>query len=150
MCFLLDYRINAAGTLMTSVPVSIAICSTGDRRDDRRWRRLLLRVHWTGGADERRVPELPRRTRASMAPSCLLLDSRSCVLNGLPVSVSFVQGWGKTIILGVEMHGAPLCISPHEILHGKSVIGSMFGGVKPKQDIPILADKYMNKVQPQT
>lgn len=55
------------------------------------------------------------------------------------------DGWGKTIILGVEMHGAPLCISPHEILHGKSVIGSMFGGVKPKQDIPILADKYMNK-----
>jgi len=75
-----------------------------------------------------------------------LFENRSCVLNGLPVSVSFVQGWGKTIILGVEMHGAPLSISSHEILHGKSVIGSMFGGVKPKQDIPILADKYLNKV----
>lgn len=45
------------------------------------------------------------------------------------------------------MHGAPLAVSSHEILRGKSVIGSMFGGVKPKQDIPILADKYLNKVQ---
>ena len=57
-----------------------------------------------------------------------------------------MQGWGKTIILGVEMHGAPLSIPSRQILHGKSVIGSMFGGVKPKQDIPILADKYLNKV----
>lgn len=56
------------------------------------------------------------------------------------------QGWGKTIILGVEMHGAPLTISSLEILHGKCVMGSQFGGVKPKQDIPILADKYLNKV----
>ncbi|CAN6296202.1 unnamed protein product [Urochloa humidicola] len=55
------------------------------------------------------------------------------------------EGWGKTIILGVEMHGAPVCIPSRQILHGKSVIGSLFGGVKPKQDIPILADKYLNK-----
>lgn len=33
-----------------------------------------------------------------------------------------------------------------EILNGKCVMGSLFGGVKPKQDIPILADKYLNKV----
>ncbi|CAN6301989.1 unnamed protein product [Urochloa humidicola] len=55
------------------------------------------------------------------------------------------EGWGKTIILGVEMHGAPLSIPSLQILHGKSVIGSLFGGVKPKQDIPILADKFLNK-----
>lgn len=54
-------------------------------------------------------------------------------------------GWGKTIILGVEMHGSPLSIPSHEILHGKCVMGSLFGGVKPKDDIPILADKYLNK-----
>jgi S-(hydroxymethyl)glutathione dehydrogenase/alcohol dehydrogenase len=56
------------------------------------------------------------------------------------------EGWGKTIILGVEMHGAPLSIPSLEILNGKCVMGSLFGGVKPKQDIPILADKYLNKV----
>ncbi|EEE58467.1 hypothetical protein OsJ_09715 [Oryza sativa Japonica Group] len=55
------------------------------------------------------------------------------------------EGWGKTIILGVEMHGAPLSIPSLEILNGKCVMGSLFGGVKPKQDIPILADKYLNK-----
>ncbi|KAJ1298439.1 hypothetical protein BS78_01G453500 [Paspalum vaginatum] len=55
------------------------------------------------------------------------------------------DGWGKTIILGVEMHGAPLSIPSLEILNGRSVIGSLFGGVKPKQDIPILADKYLKK-----
>ncbi|GJN08828.1 hypothetical protein PR202_ga26785 [Eleusine coracana subsp. coracana] len=55
------------------------------------------------------------------------------------------EGWGKTIILGVEMHGAPVSIPSLEILHGKSVMGSLFGGVKPKEDIPILADKYLNK-----
>lgn len=43
------------------------------------------------------------------------------------------------------MHGAPLSIPSREILHGKSVMGSLFGGVKPKQDIPILAQKYLNK-----
>ncbi|KAM0834035.1 hypothetical protein ACQ4PT_063880 [Festuca glaucescens] len=55
------------------------------------------------------------------------------------------EGWGKTIILGVEMHGAPFSIPSREILHGKCVMGSLFGGVKPKQDIPILAEKYLNK-----
>ncbi|GJN30529.1 hypothetical protein PR202_gb18842 [Eleusine coracana subsp. coracana] len=55
------------------------------------------------------------------------------------------EGWGKTIILGVEMHGTPVSIPSLEILHGKSVMGSLFGGVKPKEDIPILADKYLNK-----
>ncbi|KAL6645232.1 hypothetical protein ACP70R_016840 [Stipagrostis hirtigluma subsp. patula] len=55
------------------------------------------------------------------------------------------EGWGKTIILGVEMHGAPVSLSSREILHGKCVMGSLFGGVKPKQDIPVLADKYLNK-----
>ena len=57
-----------------------------------------------------------------------------------------MQGWGKTIILGVEMHGAPLSIPSLEILNGKSIMGSLFGGVKPKEDIPILVDKYLDKV----
>jgi S-(hydroxymethyl)glutathione dehydrogenase/alcohol dehydrogenase len=58
-----------------------------------------------------------------------------------------MQGWGKTIILGVEMHGAPLSLPARQILNGKTFTGSLFGGVKPKQDIPILADKYLNKVR---
>ncbi|KAK7282828.1 hypothetical protein RIF29_11909 [Crotalaria pallida] len=55
------------------------------------------------------------------------------------------EGWGKTVILGVEMHGSPLTLSPYGIIRGKTVTGSLFGGLKPKYDIPILAEKYLNK-----
>uniref|UniRef100_A0A5B7B4A0 Putative GroES-like zinc-binding dehydrogenase family protein isoform 2 n=1 Tax=Davidia involucrata TaxID=16924 RepID=A0A5B7B4A0_DAVIN len=54
-------------------------------------------------------------------------------------------GCGKTVILGVEMHGSPLSISPYEILMGRSIMGSVFGGVKAKSDIPIFVKKYLNK-----
>lgn len=57
------------------------------------------------------------------------------------------QGWGQTVILGVEMHGSPLSVNSYEILRGKTVTGSMLGGVKPKIDIPILARKYLDKVK---
>lgn len=57
-----------------------------------------------------------------------------------------MQGWGKTVLLGVEMHGSPLTLSPYEIQTGRSITGSMFGGLKPKSDIPLLAKKYLDKV----
>ncbi|XP_024022891.1 alcohol dehydrogenase-like 1 isoform X2 [Morus notabilis] len=55
------------------------------------------------------------------------------------------EGWGQTVILGMEMHGSPLSVNSYEILRGKTVTGSMLGGVKPKIDIPILARKYLDK-----
>ncbi|KAK1260747.1 Alcohol dehydrogenase-like 7 [Acorus gramineus] len=55
------------------------------------------------------------------------------------------EGWGKTIILGVEMHGAPISISTLEILKGRSIVGSLFGGIKTKSDIPILVKRYLDK-----
>ncbi|KAF5461915.1 hypothetical protein F2P56_017975 [Juglans regia] len=55
------------------------------------------------------------------------------------------EGWGKTVIIGVEMHGSPLTVSSYELLRGKSVIGSFFGGLKPKSDIPLLIRKYLDK-----
>ncbi|URE18196.1 leucine rich repeat domain containing protein [Musa troglodytarum] len=54
-------------------------------------------------------------------------------------------GWGKTIILGLEMHLSPISINTVEILQGKSIIGSLLGGIKPKTDIPILMNRYLNK-----
>ena len=56
------------------------------------------------------------------------------------------QGWGKTVILGVEMHGSPLNLNPYDILRGRSICGSLIGGLKAKSDIPILAKQYMDKV----
>ncbi|MED6160923.1 hypothetical protein PIB30_055811 [Stylosanthes scabra] len=54
------------------------------------------------------------------------------------------NGWGKTVILGVEMHGSQLTLNPY--LLGRTVILSLFGGIKPKSDIPLLANKYLDKV----
>ncbi|CAL9773325.1 unnamed protein product [Musa acuminata subsp. burmannicoides] len=54
-------------------------------------------------------------------------------------------GWGKTIILGVEMHFSPVSINSSEILQGKTIMGSLFGGIKAKTDIPILMNRYLNK-----
>ncbi|KAM0877287.1 hypothetical protein ACQ4PT_035612 [Festuca glaucescens] len=56
------------------------------------------------------------------------------------------QGTGKTVILGVEKDGKPICLPSIEFLFGKCVMGSLFGGIKPKTDIPIHAEKCMNKV----
>ncbi|KAL4297086.1 hypothetical protein GQ457_12G016530 [Hibiscus cannabinus] len=55
------------------------------------------------------------------------------------------QGWGKTVILGVEKHATPLAIDTYFLLRGRTVAGSLFGGLKPKSDIPMLAQKYINK-----
>ncbi|XP_043690911.1 alcohol dehydrogenase-like 1 [Telopea speciosissima] len=55
------------------------------------------------------------------------------------------SGWGKTVIIGVEMHGAPISVNSFEILKGKSIAGSLFGGIKAKSDIPRLAKMYLDK-----
>ena len=60
------------------------------------------------------------------------------------------QGWGRTVILGVEGQGNPLSLNCREMMRGRGVVGSLFGGVKPKSDIPSFVQKYLNKVGPNT
>lgn len=56
------------------------------------------------------------------------------------------KGWGKTVILGVDKPGAQVSFSSHDILHnGKILCGSLFGGLKPKFDLPVLLKRYMDK-----
>nr|DAD46644.1 TPA_asm: hypothetical protein HUJ06_016581 [Nelumbo nucifera] len=56
------------------------------------------------------------------------------------------MGWGKTIVLGVDKPGTQLSISSYEILHhGKCLMGSLFGDIKAKSDIPLLLNRYMDK-----
>ncbi|KAL2339942.1 hypothetical protein Fmac_007882 [Flemingia macrophylla] len=55
------------------------------------------------------------------------------------------NGWGKTIILGVEMHGLPLILNLYALMGGKTVTGSFFGGIKPKIDIPFFIKMYLDK-----
>uniref|UniRef100_A0A2N9G4L9 Enoyl reductase (ER) domain-containing protein n=1 Tax=Fagus sylvatica TaxID=28930 RepID=A0A2N9G4L9_FAGSY len=56
-------------------------------------------------------------------------------------------GFGKTVIIGVARPGSELGLSFHDVLHGggKSIMGSMFGGIKAKTDIPILLQRYSDK-----
>ncbi|CAN1233796.1 Alcohol dehydrogenase-like 2 [Linum perenne] len=56
------------------------------------------------------------------------------------------EGWGKTVIVGIEMHGSPLLVNPYELVRGRSISGTYFGGLKPRTDISILAKKYLDKV----
>ncbi|KAK3038870.1 hypothetical protein RJ639_028592 [Escallonia herrerae] len=59
---------------------------------------------------------------------------------------SVSQGWGKTVVLGVDKPGSQLNFSSSEVLlHGKTLSGSLFGGLKPKSDVPILLKRYMDK-----
>ncbi|KAL4575423.1 hypothetical protein LXL04_022266 [Taraxacum kok-saghyz] len=56
------------------------------------------------------------------------------------------KGWGKTVMVGIDHPGAMLTLSSFEILHsGKSLMGSFFGGLKPKSDIRILEKRYLDK-----
>lgn len=54
-------------------------------------------------------------------------------------------GNGKTIILGLGNQTDLLCVPALELLFGKCLMGSALGGIKPKTDIPILAEKCMSK-----
>ncbi|KAB1201720.1 Alcohol dehydrogenase-like 7 [Morella rubra] len=68
------------------------------------------------------------------------VDARGCE------NKSVSQGWGKTIVLGVDKPGATLSLSSFDVLHnGKSLMGSLFGGLKAKSDIPILLKRYLDK-----
>nr|KYP32422.1 Alcohol dehydrogenase-like 2 [Cajanus cajan] len=57
------------------------------------------------------------------------------------------MGWGKTIVLGVDRPGAKINLNSHDVLHdGKSLMGSLFGGLKPKSHVPILLKRYVDKL----
>ncbi|KAE9606250.1 hypothetical protein Lal_00025458 [Lupinus albus] len=56
------------------------------------------------------------------------------------------KNWGKTVVLGVDKPGSMLSLSSREVLlSGKSLMGSLFGGLKPKSDVQILLKRYLDK-----
>ncbi|KAJ4834310.1 hypothetical protein Tsubulata_014208 [Turnera subulata] len=58
------------------------------------------------------------------------------------------QGWGKTVVLGVDKPNAEITLSSFDVLHhGKILIGSLFGGLKAKSDIPVLLKRYTDKAK---
>ncbi|CAL1383753.1 unnamed protein product [Linum trigynum] len=56
------------------------------------------------------------------------------------------KGWGKTIVLGVARPMSEMKLECFKVLHfGKILTGSLFGGLKPKSDIPMLLKRYMDR-----
>ena len=60
------------------------------------------------------------------------------------------QGWGMTVTLGVPKVKPEVSAHYGLFLSGKSLKGTLFGGWKPKSDLPSLIEKYMNKVSSTT
>ncbi|KAK6115102.1 hypothetical protein DH2020_007371 [Rehmannia glutinosa] len=93
---------------------------------------------------EKRVSQIINEMTGGGADCCF-----ECVGKASLVEEAFAccrKGWGKTIVLGVDRPGAQLTFSSFEVLHlGKTIMGSLFGGLKPKSDIPILIKRYLDK-----
>ncbi|KAM0833913.1 hypothetical protein ACQ4PT_063973 [Festuca glaucescens] len=95
------------------------------------------------GTDGRTVSEVIKEMTGGGADYCFeCIGSTSVMAEAFKSSR---MGWGKTIVLGVSNDVAPISIPSHDILRGRSVVGSLFGGLKPKTDIPILAQMYLDK-----
>ncbi|KAL5713878.1 hypothetical protein ACHQM5_015914 [Ranunculus cassubicifolius] len=66
-------------------------------------------------------------------------------MTGGDADYCFKWGWGKTIVAGVDTK-SQLSFSSFDLLgSGKTVMGSCFGNLKPKTDIPLLLQRYTNK-----
>ncbi len=53
------------------------------------------------------------------------------------------MGWGLATMCGVAGKGETLDVIPRWLIQGRRIAGSSFGGLKGRQDIPVLIDRWM-------
>jgi S-(hydroxymethyl)glutathione dehydrogenase/alcohol dehydrogenase len=53
------------------------------------------------------------------------------------------MGWGLCTICGVAGRGETLDVVPRLLITGRRICGSSFGGLKGREDVPALVDRYM-------
>ena len=53
------------------------------------------------------------------------------------------MGWGVCCVTGVAGKGETLDIVPRYLITGRKVIGASFGGVKGREQVPQLVDRYL-------
>jgi S-(hydroxymethyl)glutathione dehydrogenase/alcohol dehydrogenase len=53
------------------------------------------------------------------------------------------MGWGLCTVCGVAGRGETLAIVPRLLITGRRVCGSSFGGLKGREDVPALVDRYL-------
>lgn len=53
------------------------------------------------------------------------------------------MGWGVATMAGVAGRGETLDIVPRYLITGRTVLGASFGGVKGREQVPQLVDRYL-------
>jgi S-(hydroxymethyl)glutathione dehydrogenase/alcohol dehydrogenase len=53
------------------------------------------------------------------------------------------MGWGLATMCGVAGKGETLDIVPRYLITGRRVVGSSFGGVKGRDQVPQFVDRYL-------
>jgi len=53
------------------------------------------------------------------------------------------MGWGVATMAGVAGKGETLDIVPRYLITGRTVIGASFGGVRGREQVPQLVDRYL-------
>ena len=53
------------------------------------------------------------------------------------------MGWGQACMIGVASRGETLDIVPRYLITGRHVVGASFGGVKGRDQVPQLVDRYL-------
>jgi S-(hydroxymethyl)glutathione dehydrogenase/alcohol dehydrogenase len=54
------------------------------------------------------------------------------------------MGWGLATMCGVAGKGEMLDVIPRFLIQGRRIAGSSFGGIKGRDEVPELVDRYMN------
>jgi len=53
------------------------------------------------------------------------------------------MGWGVVCITGVAGRGETLNVVPRYLITGRTIMGASFGGVKGRDQVPLLVDRYL-------
>ena len=53
------------------------------------------------------------------------------------------MGWGLCTVAGVAGKGETLDVIPRWLIQGRRIAGSSFGGVKGRDQVPELVDRYL-------
>ncbi|KAL0438332.1 UNVERIFIED_CONTAM: Alcohol dehydrogenase-like 7 [Sesamum latifolium] len=93
---------------------------------------------------EKRLSEIINEMTGGGADYCFECVGKASLVEEAYASCR--KGWGKTVVLGVDKPRAQLTLSSFEVLQtGKSLLGALFGGLKPKSDVPILIKRYIDQ-----
>lgn len=78
--------------------------------------------------------------------SCFLISGNFLDCTSPEIHSCLFQGWGLTVTLGVPEEKPEVRAHYGLFLTGRTLKGTLFGGWKPKSDLPSLVDMYTKKV----